>query len=194
MSAASEPDASASPASESDAGEPPGTVLTLAEAARTVGLSERALRKHVDRGKLPARRILRNGRAVAAVELAALRRIYGSLVMVPTGEAAAGRARLRSTREIAQTKRLRALRAENDELGARLARLRALLGMERTQTRELQRQLRFTAQALARCEERLDAAREEIRELSLELGKCQGRVEVLQEARGRAEAAPPAGG
>lgn len=162
-------------------------ILTLAEAARTVGLSERALRKHIHRGKLRAERIERGGRSVAAVSLSTLRETYGTLVMVPeTGSGAAGPSgpggastRLRSTREIAQAKQLRAQRAQQVELAARLAKLRGLLGMERAQRREMARQMQYIADRAAAAERRLELSQKEVQALSVQLGQAQGRVEVL---------------
>lgn len=162
------------------------TLLTLAEAARTVGLSERALRKHIQRGRLTAQTMVRNGRAIAAVEVDELKRRYGTLEMVPTatvaaeGEGGARGTRLRSTRELSQRKRLRVLERTRTVLEARLAKLRALLGMERAQKLEMQRQMQFLADSLARAEARLDTAHEEGRRLSLELGLARGQAEELR--------------
>ena len=50
--------------------------VTLAEAARLAGVSERAIRARVERGTLPTSRAVRGGRVVALVELQALAVAY----------------------------------------------------------------------------------------------------------------------
>ncbi len=156
------------------------TILTLAEAARTVGLSERALRKHIEKGKLSALRIVRNGRAIAAATVSELKRVYGPLKMVPEGGKGPGATKLRSTVELSQAKAIEDLKGEAHALEARNAKLRALLGMERTQRKELMRQTRYVAQQLSRAEAQLEEGREKIQGLMLDLGRSQGRVEVLE--------------
>lgn len=166
------------------------TILTLAEAARTVGLSERALRKHILRGKLVSQRIVRNGRQIAAVTVGDMRATYGKLEMVPTPGASGDATRLQSARELQQAEALVRLRAEQRDAEARLVRLRAILGMERTEKRELRRQMRFLAETLTRTEARLEASQAEMQRLSEELGHARGRAEALDRILGGASPAP----
>ncbi len=154
------------------AGPDTGPALTLAEAARLVGVSERALRKRAERGTLTVLSDVRGGRVVAVVDRAELARLYPTDQAQP--EAPDPPQAAPATDQAASAERVA-------ELRERIARLEGQLAMsERVE------------QSAQRAADKLEAKLEDARREALTLARALGQAEAERD-RYRAQLQAPRG-
>lgn len=183
-----------------------GPFLTLSEAARLVGVSERAMRKRAERGTLPTRADVRAGKVVATVALADLERVFPEVrnrpepgpepsatvvARIPVPEASPVPAAMPSEGAPLQAaQEALGSRLAPDVLGAMLDRVRALearLESERELRAELDRELATVRGQLAmservelaaqRAADRLEEKLETARREALSLARAIGQAE-----------------
>lgn len=163
--------------------------LTLAEAARLVGVSERAIRKRAERGTLQTSTAVRGGKLVAVVERADLARLFPGAMpenpkdqgepqgRTPSEPPAPPASFTRAAVELERLERQASGGASTEEL----ATLREQLNQAREQLANLRGQLEMSAKVEAaaqraadKLEARLDAARRETLSLAHQLGMVEG--------------------
>ncbi len=157
--------------------------LTLAEAARLVGVSERAIRKRAERRTLRTSTAVRGGKLVAVVERADLKRLFpGAMSETPKDQ---GEPHGRTPSEPPTPPAVELERLERQPGGGaateELATLRDQLNQAREQLANLRGQLEMSAKVEAaaqraadKLEARLDAARRETLSLAHQLGMVEG--------------------
>ena len=167
--------------------------VTLAEAARLAGVSERAIRARVERGTLPASRAVRGGRVVALVELQALAVAYPQTAPQPIElrpeppkieRAAVELRRVEADEDRAQELELRAqLAAAREEV----ARLSGMLALSEKVEQSAQRYADKLEAKLEAVQAKLDTSTREALSLAHQLGRVEGQhartVDQLEAAR-----------
>ena len=154
--------------------------VTLAEAARLAGVSERAIRARVERGTLPASRAVRGGRVVALVELQALAVAYPQTAPQPIElrpeppkieRASVELRRVEADEDRAQELELRAqLAAAREEV----ARLSGMLALSEKVEQSAQRYADKLEAKLEAVQAKLDTSTREALSLAHQLGRVEG--------------------
>jgi len=156
--------------------------VTLAEAARLAGVSERAIRARVERGTLPTSRAVRGGRVVALVELHALAVAYPQIQAAPQlikpepeppdiQRATVELQRVEADEDRAQELELRAqLAAAREEV----ARLSGMLALSEKVEQSAQRYADKLEAKLEAVQAKLDTSTRDALTLAHQLGRVQG--------------------
>lgn len=157
----------------------PGSVpvqMTLAEAARLVGVSERAIRKRAERGTLRTSSAVRAGKVVAVVDPADLASLFPQVAAEPSLPTPGPSARV----AVEEPVQLNLKHAELELARLELAQAREQLANLRGQL-EMSAKVEAAAQRAAdKLEAKLDAARRETLTLARALGAAEGERERLR--------------
>jgi len=150
--------------------------VTLAEAARLAGVSERAIRARVKRGTLPTSRAVRGGRVVALVELHALAVAYPQLQAAPQLVEPEPPDIQRATVELRDDGRAQDLELRAQLAAAReeVARLSGMLALSEKVEQSAQRYADKLEAKLEAVQAKLDTSTRESLSLAHQLGRVEG--------------------